>query len=365
MWPKLAYFPERWIQIMDGYAEGKRYIGGLTYSGRPEGFGIIQLEPDTYYVGQFNNGQAYGRGFLLTHKTRTEKKTVTYPGTYEEVMETAEFDGCGRVIHCDTVIHTKEVEETVEQWQIGQDGIWSMDQFRNPLPSKILQSEAWKEAKLGYTTMEVYARFESHAPRYSTRPLSEREEDGSIELEDYCFLTPFDNTSLLVLPHGGAPFRLEIGKEVVLYEPSTLDSGRENMYTFSLGKDSKKYIDLMVKEWQEDRAIKPAMAAEFLYTRSLRSLVFLCNAHWRPTTKEYVTAIMNRMPEVRLIEERLDGTYVLGLPNDEWTICAQLDHTWLYSAKAKDRIRITSRDVEGIAEIAERASEIWEYITKK
>lgn len=365
MWPKLAYYPENWIQIMDGYAEGKRYVGGLTYSGRPEGFGIIQREPDTYYVGQFNNGQAYGRGFLLTHKTWTEKQTVTYKGTYEEVMATAEFDSCGRVIHCEPVIHTKEVEETKEGWEITQDGIWSMDQFRNALKHKILESDAWKEAKLGYSTREVYERFDSHAPRYSTRPLSEREEDGSLKLEDYCFVTPFDNTSLLLLPHSGAPFRLEIGKEVVIYAPFTLDSGRDNIYTFSLGRDYKKYVDLMIQEWQKDRAIKPAMAAEFLYTRSLNSLVFLCNEHWKPTTKEYVTAIMNRMPEVRLIEERLDGTYVLGLPDDEWTISAQLDHTWIYSAKAKDRIRITSRDVEGIAEIAERASEIWNYIIGK
>lgn len=365
MWPKLAIYPKDWIQIMDGYAAGKRYVGGLTYSGRPDGFGIIELKRNTYYVGQFENGQAYGRGFLLTHKTWKEKQTVTYQGTYEEIMATAEFDSCGRVIHCEPVYHTKEVEETVERWQIDNDGIWSMDKLQKELKHDILKSDAWKEAKLSYSTMEVYQNFESHAPRYSTRPLSEREEDGSLMLEDYCFITPFDNTSLLVLPHSGAPFRLEIGKEVVVYDPFTLDRGRDNIYTFSLGKDYRKYIDLMVQEWQKGSVVKPAMAAEFLYTRSLNSLVFLCNAHWRPTTKEYVTAIMNRMPEVRLIEERLDGTYVLGLLNDEWTITAQLDHTWLYSAKAKDRIRITSRDVEGIAEIAEKASEIWDYIISK
>ena len=362
MWSKLAYFPERWVQIMDGEAAGKRYVGGLTYSGRPEGFGVLQLEPDVYYVGQFLNGQAHGRGFILAYKEWTEKTTVTYQGTYEEVMATAEFDSCGRVVHCDPVVHTKEVDQTIEQWHIERDGKWTMDKLVKELAPTILTSEAWREAVLGYSTGEVFDRFDSFAPRYKTRPLRDREEDGSIKLENYWFVTPFDNISLLVLPNHGAPFRLEIGQEVVIYEPHSVDSGWESIYTFSLGRDYKRYIDLMRAEWQAKRVVQPAMAAEFLYTRSLNSLVFLCDKTDKFKPKDYAAAILSRMPEVKLLEERTDGTVVLSLPNDEWTICAQLKHTWLYSAKAKDRIRITCRKAESIAEIATRAQEIWDYI---
>lgn len=366
MLPKLAIYPEYWVKIMDGYAKGKRYMGETSIGfSRPDGMGIIERKKNTYYVGEFENGQAYGRGFMLTYKKWQEKHKETVQGTYEEVMETAVFDDCGRVIHCDPVYHTVEFTEDKERWQIIDDGIWEMDSFHQPVSMQIFQSEWWKDAQMGYIVLDVYRHSGSLSPRYTTKPLSARTDEGLISLEEGELITVYDNLSLLVLPHSGAPFRLEVGQEHIIYRASTSESGRELIYTFSLGKDYKKYIDLQLQEWYNGNAVKPSMAAEFLYTRAINSLVFLCNDHYRPETKEYAMTILKRIPQTRLKEERVDGTYVVEMPDDEWTISAQLDHTWIYSAKAKNRIRITGRDVEGIAEIAERAADIWAYIKSK
>ena len=165
--------------------------------------------------------------------------------------------------------------------------------------------------------------------------------------------------SLLVLSNSGAPFRLEAGKEHVIYDPSTSDSGDERMFTFTLGKDYKRYIDLQRKEWKANRMVRPwAMETEHLYTRALASLVFTCDMKYRPESKEYTAAILQAMPEARLVEDRKDGTQVIALPDDTWTIY----HTWLYSPKTTERIRITGRKPEEIAEIATQAHEIWKYI---
>ena len=367
MWPKMILSPKYWVKISDGYAKGLHYLGALTGGyNRPFGFGIIELKKNTYYVGEFQNGQAYGRGFMLKHKKWTELKKYTVQGTYEEVMATAEFDSCGRVIHCEPVYHTREVKETMEAFRIEDDGIWVTGKFRNATPNKMLQSKEWSEAVIGYSRIEVYKNSGSLSPRYTTVPLSQREEDGSLKLENYCFCTVYDNLSLLVLPNSDAPFRLEVGKEHVLYDPSTSNSGEERMFTFSLGKDYTRYIDLQLKEWKAKRMIRPwAMVAEYLYTRSIASLVFLCNNHYRPEAKAYTEAILRRIPEARLIEDREDGTQIIALPDDTWTICPLNDHTWLYSPKTTERIRITGRDPEEVAEIAVQANEIWEYIDSK
>ena len=364
MWPKFALYPEYWVKISDGYAKGLHYLGDLTNGYcRPFGMGILELKKNTYYVGEFQNGQAYGRGFLLKHKKWTELKKYTVQGTYEEVMATAEFDSCGRVIHCEPVYHTKEVKETMESMTMSDDGMWSQGTFQHPIPNTILLSKEWSEAMVGYSIMDVYRKSGSHSPRYTTALLSQREEDGSLKLENYCYCTVYDNLSLLVLSNSGAPFRLEVGKEHVIYDPSTNDSGDERMFTFTLGKDYKRYIDLQRKEWKANRMVRPwAMETEHLYTRALASLVFTCDMKYRPESKEYTAAILQAVPEARLVEDRKDGTQVLALPDDTWTICPFNDHTWLYSPKTTERIRITGRNPEEIASIATQAHEIWKYI---
>ena len=216
---------------------------------------------------------------------------------------------------------------------------------------------------VGYSIMDVYRKSGSLSPRYTTALLSQREEDGSLKLENYCYCTVYDNLSLLVLSNSGAPFRLEVGKEHVIYDPSTNDSGDERMFSFTLGKDYKRYIDLQRKEWKANRMVRPwAMEAEYLYTRALSSLVFTCDMKYRPEAKEYTAAILQRMPEARLVEDRKDGTQVIALPDDTWTICPLNDHTWFYSPKTTERIRITGRNPEELAEIAAQAHEIWKYI---
>ena len=319
MWPKLSLYPEYWVKISDGYAKGLHYLGPVTNGyNRPFGIGIIELKKGTYYVGEFDNGQAEGRGFLFKHK----------------------------------------------KWICNfYDGYYRQGKFRNAVQNKIFDSKEWADAMVGYSIMDVYRTSRSHSPRYTTALLSQREEDGSLKLENYCYCTAYDNLSLLVISNSGAPFRLEVGKEHVLYDPSTHDSGDERMFTFSLGKDYKRYIDLQLKEWKANRMFRPwAMVAEHLYTRSLRSLVFTCDMKYRPESKEYTAAILQRVPEARLLEERKDGVQVIALPDDTWTICPLNDHTWIYSPKFTEPIRITGRNPEEIAEIAAQAQEIWKYI---
>ena len=365
MWPKMYLSPEEWVQITDGYAKGKRYNGSVSlgYS-RPEGMGILKIKKDLYQVGEFDNGQLCGRGLMLQRKEWMEDVTFTTRGTYEEVMATAEFDSCGRVISCQPVTHTHTQKEKRERWIISQDGIWSNGEFRNETPKNILNSEWWKEAQIGFMHIQTYDNHPSTDARYRSKALSAMDDEHMLELEGHLLLTVYDNLSLLAFAHG-LPFRLDVGKEFVLPSQNYPGSITEYHYTFSLGKNYKKYIDLQLQEWQKKRMIRPAvMVAEHLYTRSLNSLIFLCEHEYKPTPKAYAEAIIARVPEAKIIEDRPDGTVVVALPDDEWTICAQRDHSWIYSAKAKDRLRLTNRKPEEIANVAAQAQEIWQYIQK-
>ena len=101
-------YPKDWLALPDG----RRYQGEtLQNSGIPHGLGIVTLGDDHhFYVGEFAYGKRHGRGFLLTHKEWDAVESVWVNGTYEEVMKTAEFDCCGRVIHVDRVGHYEKLK---------------------------------------------------------------------------------------------------------------------------------------------------------------------------------------------------------------------------------------------------------------
>ena len=366
MYPKLGIYPEYWVKISDGYAKGKRYLGQLSEGYcRPHGYGILELKKNTYYVGELSNGQASGRGFVLTYKQWTEKETYTVRGTYEEVMATAEFDSCGRVIHCDPVYHTRETEKTMEDWHISDDGLWAQGKLQRALPPTILQSEAWAEAEVGYMVMDIYDHCESHWRRYYHRPLRERKENGSLMLENECHVVAYDNLSLLVVQSSEIPFRLEAGQDVVLFDGGAEGRGMAKIFSFTLGKDYRKYIDLQLQEWKSGRMRRPlSMASERLYCRALASLIFCCDSHERLQPSAYAEAIRQRLPEAAITAQQ-DGTQLISLPDDQWTISNQRDHVWLYSARAKDRIRLSCRQAEQVAEVAEQAAAVWHYIEEK
>ena len=107
--------PEQWLTLPDG----RRYQGETDeVTNMPDGLGIITCEDfNHFYVGEFRDGKRCGRGFLLTHEQWSAVEPVWVNGSYEEVMATAEFDSCGRVIHTDRVGHYENRNIQHEAWK--------------------------------------------------------------------------------------------------------------------------------------------------------------------------------------------------------------------------------------------------------
>ena len=229
---------------------GKLYRGNLDKDkGIPDGYGVMaypiisSCKRDYYgnviisqlYVGHFSNGVREGRGFVLTRKEYT--KTLTRKRTYEEVMETAEFDSCGRVIHCEGGPISYEVKE--EQWVMESDGIWKDD-----ILVKAINRDwsAWDGYHLEVSKREIAKDGFTFATSPYKGLITDVSPDGELKFVYMEFIiSPLDDCSLLCCNGTGEAIVLKPGETV-----SVCDGSKEalverydyyTIYEFKLIKD--------------------------------------------------------------------------------------------------------------------------------
>lgn len=188
-------------------ATGQKYRGSIDKAtGLPHGLGIIELQPGLLYAGEWRQGKRHGRGFLLRLEDRSREEKYWHRYSYEQVMETAEFDSCGRVVSTGPSgeWRTSHVEEYAFAKE--QDGLWQDDALVCDVGSSLLRDKAWS----GYTLMQRDLLLTSGdypvdwTPWHSS--LAQLEADGTLKVNGYAhFITPYDNDRLLVLNYSGAP----------------------------------------------------------------------------------------------------------------------------------------------------------------
>ena len=180
------------------------------------GYGIRSFADENHkvtalYVGGFRDGLRSGRGFML-HLKETEIKRQR-KATYEDVMETAEFDSCGRVIHVDN-IQTVTWTEIRRSWMLADDGLWADDAFVQPVERDFSPWEdrsleiAWDHIENGEVQYHHLTRQE---------PIRDCKGEGWLDLDGifHVFLTPLPDGRLLMLHDDGCCFALEPGESRV------------------------------------------------------------------------------------------------------------------------------------------------------
>ena len=184
---------EGWLCLPDGTC----YRGQLdAETNQPEGLGIVAYSEQLFYVGELHKGLRHGRGFMLriVVTTKTVNQFIHY--TYEEVMSTAEFDCCGRVISTGPEGHVETYEKKEESFVKEQDGQWSNDQFLTPVDNSVLTREPWSQLTL------VQEKGAVGGPDYGPyrTPLNTITDEGIIKLNGYeHYVTPYDDTRLMIL----------------------------------------------------------------------------------------------------------------------------------------------------------------------
>lgn len=213
--------PEKWLALPDG----RRYQGEtLADSLTPHGLGIITLcDYSHFYVGEFAHGKRHGRGFTLTHKQWNAVEPVWVKGTYEEIMATAMFDSCGRVIHCDNVGHYENHTVHHEQWIKECDGRWADDNFIEPADPDALKRAPWKWA------MTLYGHNDNGGPigKYSEafiRHITDAEPDGEYSFNGRAYVTVFDDEHLLFCDRSGHVFKLGLDETHIYHRGQELHS---------------------------------------------------------------------------------------------------------------------------------------------
>ena len=213
--------------------EGKPYRGEKDPStGKPEGYGVLlypdgEGKPVLLYAGAFRQGLRHGRGYLL----RLKEVDASYERkpTYEEVMSTAEFDSCGRVIHVDN-IQSITVHRTESLWMLEQDGLWEEDAFVEPCPRDFTP---WKESKVYAQWDEVSFGSVSHSYMAEKASVAEAPEAGDLHFGWYDVqLTPLPDGRLLLLEDHGLCVPMVSGDVRVLNHGE--NPIHYNRYTYSL-----------------------------------------------------------------------------------------------------------------------------------
>lgn len=199
--------PEKWQALPDG----RRYQGSLNNeTNLPDGLGIVTCEDfNHFYVGSFRNGKRHGRGFLLVHEKWSAEEPVWVNGSYEEVMATAHFDNCGRVIHVDKVGHYENHTANHEKWRKECDGIWENDSFVSEISSDALRQEPWKSAMTLYS-YDHYGNPVTDFRKAFTNHIADAEPDGAYSFNGRAYVTAYDDTHLLFCDCRGHVFTLAI-----------------------------------------------------------------------------------------------------------------------------------------------------------
>ena len=206
-----------WPDDWDKTPDGSKYQGQTDpLSGQPNGLGILKLRGQDFYVGELRQGKRHGRGFVLHLKVERKRETYYHRYSYEEVMSTAEFDSCGRVIHTGPGGEVRTIEKKEGTYIKEKDGWWEDDVFKRPADLSLLQGEPFCQCELSYQDGEVSKenpdRFIIHYGPY-VASLSEMTDRGVVKFNGYeSFVTPYDDHRLLVLTSDHALFIVGAGE---------------------------------------------------------------------------------------------------------------------------------------------------------
>ena len=226
----MILYPEDWMPL----ADGRRYQGELDETTQlPHGLGIIPIDDNNFYAGEFKQGKRCGRGFIINHEITRLQEKVWVNGSYEEVMATAEFDSCGRVIHTERVGHEVNRMVVHHHWHKLQDGMWEDDAFVSPANLSPLQQSPWKWAETNYTSTDYYDNLPSGYRRTYNNTIRKAGKDGSYSFNGNAFVTVYDEYHLLFCDRYGHVFRLADNEEYhydVMLDNNTIKERR----TFSL-----------------------------------------------------------------------------------------------------------------------------------
>lgn len=204
----------RWTELPDG----------IRLLGDQNGLGCIRGQDNLAYAGELKNGTPNGYGFGFRKKVTV--KTWTRRPTYEEVMSTAEFDSCGRVIYCDGSMVTEHRD--IVEWVNEGIGLWRdgklVERSKMEFPKGLVLTAQWDE----YTFKKL-----NHEYLPEDMPLDEADADGRISAGWYsaCVQPLPDGRIMVVEDHGavailapGDSFTFEHDKNPTCY----------NAYTYKL-----------------------------------------------------------------------------------------------------------------------------------
>lgn len=188
-------FGKNWTELEDG-----RKLWGSE-----NGLGTIVSPNGDIGSGELRQGVLNGYGFAFVKREWDEEKTRKK--TYEEVMETAEFDSCGRVIYCDGSPLTYK-EHRVDWLPIGM-GLWENGELKQQsdmkFPEGLIFQGQWVEM--------MYERVHHEYLPEETK-LTDLKADGLAELGwTKAYLQPLPDGKILGIDDNGIPFILAPGEE--------------------------------------------------------------------------------------------------------------------------------------------------------
>ena len=260
--------PDKWALLPDG----RRYQGDTdTSTMLPHGLGIIALDDNHFYAGEFVGGKRHGRGFVIERTAEEREEEVWVNGTYEEVMATAHFDNAGRAISYDNVGHYERRKVLHVSWAKTHDGVWENDLPVSDANIKALHQAPWKWA-VAECSVSQYCGSVPDVPSFYEAPIGELSAESSIELNGKTFVTPYNEHSLLLCSSQGHVFVLAPGDNKQFF--NRYSNGNPSEYfSYTLKLEAPSYA-LLMSQCRFDDLVQTALTDDSEAAQIYLSRVF-------------------------------------------------------------------------------------------
>ena len=260
--------PDKWALLPDG----RHYQGDTdTSTMLPHGLGIIALDDNHFYAGEFVGGKRHGRGFVIERTAEEREEEVWVNGTYEEVMATAHFDNAGRAISYDNVGHYERRKVLHVSWAKTHDGVWENDLPVSDANIKALHQAPWKWA-VAECSVSQYCGSVPDVPSFYEAPIGELSAEGSIELNGKTFVTPYNEHSLLLCSSQGHVFVLAPGDNKQFF--NRYSNGNPSEYfSYTLRLEAPSYA-LLMSQCRFDDLVQTALTDDSEAAQIYLSRVF-------------------------------------------------------------------------------------------
>ena len=260
--------PDKWALLPDG----RHYQGDTdTSTMLPHGLGIIALDDNHFYAGEFVGGKRHGRGFVIERTAEEREEEVWVNGTYEEVMATAHFDNAGRAISYDNVGHYERRKVLHVSWAKTHDGVWENDLPVSDANIKALHQAPWKWA-VAECSVSQYCGSVPDVPSFYEAPIGKLSAEGSIELNGKTFVTPYNEHSLLLCSSQGHVFVLAPGDNKQFF--NRYSNGNPSEYfSYTLRLEAPSYA-LLMSQCRFDDLVQTALTDDSEAAQIYLSRVF-------------------------------------------------------------------------------------------